>query len=222
MNVERFLIQVRQNLPEHEGVTTWVENSALNVGYGKTESFEIRYPGGICYNAATEKTDEFYKLVEEADKAFKTVKEYIDLMDNAPELSARDFNMPYKLLAEFNGVVLGGIEHRSNNTFEFTTWSYANNSLYHDHYFTDYEKAKEDFAVYEDLTKAGIALEFLIEGPVDDNFIEAYSFVLTRNSIWHIKRIRNIISPLDRNALLKAECINPSTDVRSYNYKKIE
>lgn len=76
--------------------------------------------------------------------------------------------------------------------------------------------------LYEDLTKAGIALEFLIEGPVDDNFIEAYSFVLTRNSIWHIKRIRNIISPLDRNALLKAECINPSTDVRSYNYKKIE
>ena len=97
MNVERFLIQVKQNLPEHEGVTTWVEDSALNVGYGKSESFEIRYPGGICYNAATEKTDEFYKLVEEADKAFKTVKEYIDLMDNAPELSARDFNMPYKL-----------------------------------------------------------------------------------------------------------------------------
>lgn len=75
MNVERFLIQVKQNLPEHEGVTTWVENSALNVGYGKSESFEIRYPGGICYNAATEKTDEFYKLVEEADKAFKTVRE---------------------------------------------------------------------------------------------------------------------------------------------------
>ena len=154
MNVERFLIQVKQNLPEHEGVTTWVEDSALNVGYGKSESFEIRYPGGICYNAATEKTDEFYKLVEEADKAFKTVKEYIDLMDNAPELSARDFNMPYKLLAEFNGVVLGGIEHRSNNTFEFTTWSYANNSLYHGHYFTDYEKAKEDFAVRSGLLQA--------------------------------------------------------------------
>lgn len=154
MNVERFLIQVKQNLPEHEGVTTWVENSVLNVGYGKSESFEIRYPGGIFYNAATEKTDEFYKLVEEADKDFKTVKKYIDLMDKAPELSARDFNMPYKLLAEFNGVVLGGIEHRSNNTFEFITWSYANNSLYHGHYFTDYEKAKEDFAVRSGLLQS--------------------------------------------------------------------
>ena len=44
MNVERFLIQVKQNLPEHDGVTTWVENSALNVGYGKSESFEINIP----------------------------------------------------------------------------------------------------------------------------------------------------------------------------------
>ena len=154
MNVERFLFQVQQNLPKHEGVITWVENSALNVGYGKSESFEIRYPGGICYNAATEKTDEFYKLVEEADKTFKTVKEYIDLMDNAPELKATDFNMPYKLLAEFNGVVLGGIEHRSNNTFEFTTWSYGNNALYHGHYFTDYEKAKEDFVVRSGLLQS--------------------------------------------------------------------
>ena len=53
-------MQVKQNLPEHEGVTTWGEDFALNVGYGKTESFEIRYTGGICYNAATDKTDEFY------------------------------------------------------------------------------------------------------------------------------------------------------------------
>ena len=75
-------------------------------------------------------------------------------MDNAPELKATDFNMPYKLLAEFNGVVLGGIEHRSNNTFEFTTWSYGNNALYHGHYFTDYEKAKEDFVVRSGLLQS--------------------------------------------------------------------
>ena len=114
MNVERFLHQVQQNLPKHEGVTVWIGDSAVKVGYGDTGSFEIRYPGGVCYNAATEKTEEFDKLVEEADKTFKTVKEYIDLMDSAPELKARDFDMPYKKLAEFNGVVLGGIEHQSN------------------------------------------------------------------------------------------------------------
>lgn len=70
-------------------------------------------------------------MLEEDDKTFKTVKEYIDLMDNAPELNVTDFNMPYKLPAEFNGVVLSKIEHRLNRSFEFTTWSYGNNALYH-------------------------------------------------------------------------------------------
>ena len=92
--------------------------------------------------------------MEEAEKTFKTVKEYIDLMKKAPELSARDFNMPYKLLAEFNGVVLGGIEHPSNRSFEFTTWSFGDNALYHGHYFTDYEKAKEDFIVRSGLLQS--------------------------------------------------------------------
>ncbi len=154
MNVDRFLYQVQQNLPKHEGVTVWIDDSAVKVGYGDTGSFEIRYPGGVCYNAATEKTEEFDRLVEEADKTFKTVKEFIDLMEKAPELSARDFNMPYKLLAEFNGVVLGGIEHQSTRSFEFTTWSYGNNALYHGHYFTDYEKAKEDFVVRSGLLQS--------------------------------------------------------------------
>lgn len=50
MNVERFLYQVKENLPKHEDVITWIEDSALKVGYGDGESFEIRYPGGVCYN----------------------------------------------------------------------------------------------------------------------------------------------------------------------------
>ena len=49
MNVSRFLFLVQQNLPKNEGVL-WLEDSALKVGYGDTESFEIRYPGGISYD----------------------------------------------------------------------------------------------------------------------------------------------------------------------------
>jgi len=51
MNVERFLHQVMKKLPEHDGVITWIEESAVKVGYGDTGVFEIRYPGGVCYNA---------------------------------------------------------------------------------------------------------------------------------------------------------------------------
>ena len=93
MNVDRFLYQVQQNLPRHEGVTVWIDDSAVKVGYGDTGSFEIRYPGGVCYNAATERTEEFDKLVEEAERTFKNVKEFIDLMEKAPELSANKRNI---------------------------------------------------------------------------------------------------------------------------------
>lgn len=82
MNIDRFLYQAQQNRPKHEGIITWIEDSALKMGYGDTRGFELRYPGGVCYNVATERTDKFNKLVE-ADKAFKTVKEYIDIMDKA-------------------------------------------------------------------------------------------------------------------------------------------
>ena len=64
MNVDRFLYQIKQNLPEHEGVTVWIDESAVRVGYGDSGSFEIRYPGGVCYNAATEKTEEFDSLLK--------------------------------------------------------------------------------------------------------------------------------------------------------------
>ena len=57
--------------------------------------------------------------------------------------------MPYKKLAEFNGVVLGGIEHENGMGYEFTTWeySYDGEHLYQGHYHTDYAEAKEDFVV---------------------------------------------------------------------------
>lgn len=33
MNVDRFLYQIKQNLPEHEGVTVWIDELAVRVGY---------------------------------------------------------------------------------------------------------------------------------------------------------------------------------------------
>ena len=57
--------------------------------------------------------------------------------------------MPYKKLVEFDGIVLGGIEHKDGFGYEFSTWEWVDNgkSLWQGHYFTNYDKAKEDFAV---------------------------------------------------------------------------
>lgn len=207
MNVDRFLYQVQQNLPKHEGVITWIEESAVKVGYGDTVSFEIRYPGGVCYNAATEKTEEFDRLVEEADKTFKTVKEYIDLMDKSPKLTARDFNMPYKLLAEFNGVVLGGIEHRSNRSFEFTTWSYRDNALYHGHYYSDYESAKEDFAV-----RSGLTSEKFNFTPKE--LIETYKCISEALELWFEMSDEQVMTLQDVQCKIRQNVPNIDAELR--------
>lgn len=74
-------------------------------------------------------------------------------MENSPPLTAKDFDMPYKKLAEFDGVVLGGIEQETTGDFEFATWSSSDNGLYWGHYYRTYSKEKEDFALRSGLVK---------------------------------------------------------------------
>lgn len=76
------------------------------------------------------------------------VHEYMTLMDNASPLNASSLSEPYKLLADFNGYVLGGME--SNRGVQFTTWqwTYDHDGLTLGHYFgNDYAAAKQDFAL---------------------------------------------------------------------------
>ena len=69
------------------------------------------------------------KLHDKIQPIVCEVDEYLRAMDNGTELKARDFDMPYIKIAEYNEVVLAGTEHK-NGSFEFATWSYKNNSLY--------------------------------------------------------------------------------------------
>ena len=146
LNIKQFLIEVYKYLPKHDDVKVSLEDTAIKFRFGESNCFEVRAPGGICFTPDTKRDDMFEILHDEIDEAVQTVKEYLNLMEESPPLKARDFNMDYKKLAEYNGVVLGGTEH-SDGSFEFTTWSYADKSLYHGHYYEDYNKAKEDFAV---------------------------------------------------------------------------
>lgn len=75
------------------------------------------------------------------------VHEYMTLMDNASPLNASSLSEPYKLLTDFNGYVLGGME--SNRGVQFTTWqwTYDHDSLTLGHYFGNgFAAAKRDFA----------------------------------------------------------------------------
>ena len=84
-----------------------------------------------------------------------SVRDFINSIDQTWKETLRNSSYPYIKIAEYNEVVLAGREH-SNGSFEFATWNYKNNSLYHGHYTTDYKGAREDFATRSGLVNKNL------------------------------------------------------------------
>lgn len=84
-------------------------------------------------------------LLEQLIDIYHTVQEYITAYEKAPELKAVE---NYKLLSEFNGMVLAA-KDMGLNGFQFVTWERCSDGVtvtlghYHG---DDYVSAKEDFA----------------------------------------------------------------------------
>jgi hypothetical protein len=77
------------------------------------------------------------------------VREYMTAIEKAPLLKARDLDEEFRLLAEFNGVVLAGRETEKGYGYKFVTWQrdYSGTGVGQGHYYIDnYTAAKEDFA----------------------------------------------------------------------------
>ena len=75
------------------------------------------------------------------------VKEYLRIMERAPTLKAIDLGEDYKILAEFDDIVLAG--RMSKNGARFVTWEYDFDrcGVHTGHYFMqNYEGAKQDLA----------------------------------------------------------------------------
>lgn len=78
--------------------------------------------------------------------------EYERLLEQAPQLKASGLEEGFRLLAEFNDVVLAG--RTTRHGFQFVTWArdFDKKGVCWGHYFEeDFESAKEDFA-----TRAGL------------------------------------------------------------------
>ncbi len=83
------------------------------------------------------------------------VHEYVELMKNAVPLNAVSLSDPYKLLADFNGYVLGGMDTERGVQFTTWEWTYDKTGLTLGHYCgNDYAAAKKDFALRTGLVQA--------------------------------------------------------------------
>ena len=84
-------------------------------------------------------------------------REYRKEMARAPVLVAEGLNEPYKLLAEYNDVVLCGRQYGNGYGVQFVTWSrtFDRTGVTQGHYFGNcYQEAKQDFAVRAGLVQS--------------------------------------------------------------------
>lgn len=88
-------------------------------------------------------------------------KEYLKLMESAPVMNTGNEIDNYKMLADFNGVVLAA--HDSGFGVQFVTWNWDQDrkGVYWGHYYgRNYEGAKQDFA-----TRSGLMPEYRVLSP---------------------------------------------------------
>ena len=108
--------------------------------------------GGITYR--NEDIDEPERL-NAKDKVYEVVRttaEYMQQMETAPALKADGLEDSYKVLADFNGTVLAGVQSKHGVHFVTWDWAYGRAGVCHGHYFMEnYAGAKQDFAIRSEL-----------------------------------------------------------------------
>ena len=108
---------------------------------------EVTESGGIAYR--NKDIDEPERIAAK-DKVYEIVRntaEYMRQMETAPVLKADGLEDGYKVLADFNGTVLAGVQSKYGVHFVTWDWAYGHTGVCHGHYFMEnYAGAKQDFA----------------------------------------------------------------------------
>jgi len=128
--------------------TSVPDNGLLPVSADGLPLCRISETGSVRYRDADIGSVEREDALHEVTKTVETVSEYMKLMDAAPLLKAQGLDETYKLLADFNGVVLAGHSSRLGVQFVTWDWDYERTGVSQGHYMSNhYEAAKKDFAV---------------------------------------------------------------------------
>ena len=129
---------------------------------------EVDQIGGITYRSDNIPTQEYVTAKDRAYRIVCNTAEYMKQMEQAPPLKVSDLTDRYKVLADFNGVVLAGAYSKYGVEFVTWDWDHDRKGLSHGHYFTgNYEGAKQDFA-----TRSGLIPEQQLFK--DEQLIEIY------------------------------------------------
>lgn len=144
---EEVAIQLQQQgLGTHPAV-----GDELPVEVGGVRICTVTSNSGVRYRPDTVSEAEKNLIEDQVSDIAQMVKEYMAMMEAAPQLKASGLEGDYRALAEFNSVVLAG--HPTKYGVQFVTWEWIQDhtSLWQGHYADSYSAAKEDFT-----TRAGL------------------------------------------------------------------
>ena len=109
---------------------------------------EVTDNGGITYRNEDINEPERINAKDKVYEIARTIAEYMRQMETAPALKADGLEDGYKVLADFNGTVLAGVQSKHGVHFVTWDWAYGHTGVCHGHYFMEnYAGAKQDFAI---------------------------------------------------------------------------
>lgn len=148
MNTEKFFNEVTYRLLSQGLTTGTVSDHHLPVLLDGTELCLFNNEGSILYRSEEIDTPEKRSLLESVTALSINIREYISAMEDALPLKAQGLKEGYKKLAEYNGIVLAGVEMQQGYQFVSWRYTYDKEGVTLGHYFSGkYTEAKEDFAV---------------------------------------------------------------------------
>ena len=138
----------------HEGFTVGPEaNGLVPVELDGRRLCLATENGGVRYREEDIADDSRRTALDRVTIVARTISEYMSQMETAPPLTASGLEGDYRVLADFNDIVLAG--HPTQYGHQFVTWERVQNrtALHQGNYYgpgsgTDcYASAKRDFAV---------------------------------------------------------------------------
>ena len=119
---DKFFSELARRL-KREGIATGpVEKGCLPVLADGRAAVLVMPRGGVAFNADVERGPEANSVYDLTYKLSREVYEYTGAMASAPPLVAEGLHEGFRVLADFNGVVLAGQELEADWGYKFATW----------------------------------------------------------------------------------------------------
>lgn len=148
---DKFFPELARRLKRESIATLPVEKACLPVVVGGQEAMWVQSWGGIILNAEAADDPTVNRVYDTVAGISAQVYEYTEAMASAPPRVADGLHEGFRLLADFNGVVLAGQELEADWGYKFITWQRTpdRTAMTQGNYYDGgdkYEAAKLDFA----------------------------------------------------------------------------